>query len=69
VVGAVEASWYGDRQPAPGELAAPVQVVRDGIAAARALTLRERLLPRSVTNGTLLGRRRTRSDQPETTRV
>ena len=49
LVGAVEASWYGDTQPAPGELAGPLRTVRAAIAADRQLTLRERLLPRSVT--------------------
>jgi hypothetical protein len=49
LVGAVEASWYGDTQPAPGELAGPLATVRTAIATERRLTLRERLLPRSVT--------------------
>ena len=48
VVGAVEASWFGDRHPEPGELAGPVRVVRDGIAAGSPVSLRGRLLPRSV---------------------
>ncbi|MFC4943477.1 transglutaminase TgpA family protein [Pseudonocardia sp. GCM10023141] len=55
VVGAVEASWYGDSHPAPGALDEPVRAVQEGIAAGTALSLRERLLPRSVV-GTLLGR-------------
>ncbi|MBW0121169.1 transglutaminase family protein [Pseudonocardia oceani] len=48
VVGAVEASWFGDRHPEPGELAGPVRVVRDGIAAGSPVSLRGRLLPPSV---------------------
>jgi len=49
LVGAVEASWYGGEQPAPGELAGPLGTVRTAIATDRRLSLRERLLPRSVT--------------------
>lgn len=49
LVGAVEASWYGSEQPTAGKLAGPLGTVRAAIAAERRLTLRERLLPRSVT--------------------
>ncbi len=49
LVGAVEASWYGGTQPAPGALAAPLGTVRTAIATDRRLSLRERLLPHSVT--------------------
>lgn len=62
LVGAVEASWYGGVQPEPGELAAPVRTVRAAIAAADELTLRERLLPRSLTRFDLLRRKRTKVD-------
>ncbi|MHA6630129.1 transglutaminase TgpA family protein [Pseudonocardia sichuanensis] len=48
VVGAVEASWYGGTHPAPGRLDEPVRTVAAGIAAGSALSLRGRLLPRSV---------------------
>jgi hypothetical protein len=48
VIGAVEASWYGDTHPRPGELDAPVRAVAAGIATASGLSLRGRLLPRSV---------------------
>lgn len=48
VVGAVEASWFGDRHPAPGALDGPVATVRAGIAAGSPLDARSRLLPRSV---------------------
>jgi len=48
LVGSVEASWYGGGHPAPGELDEPVRVVREAIVAGTPLTLRERLLPRSV---------------------
>ena len=48
VVTAVEASWYGDVHPAPGDLDEPVNAVRAGIAAGGSLSLRGRLLPRSV---------------------
>ncbi|MEJ3658941.1 DUF3488 and transglutaminase-like domain-containing protein [Actinomycetes bacterium KLBMP 9759] len=57
VVGTVEASWYGGAHPAPGELDTPVRTVREGISAGSALTLRERLVPRS-----LLRFRRRRND-------
>ncbi|MDN5749943.1 MAG: transglutaminase-like domain-containing protein, partial [Pseudonocardia sp.] len=50
VVSAVESSWFGDRHPAPHVLGAPVQAVRSGIASGTALTVRARLLPRSVVN-------------------
>ncbi|HET6257266.1 transglutaminaseTgpA domain-containing protein [Pseudonocardia sp.] len=52
VVGAVESSWYGDVHPAPGELQEPVRAVRAGIASESALSLRGRLLPRSVVHRT-----------------
>ncbi|MHA6795332.1 transglutaminase TgpA family protein [Pseudonocardia bannensis] len=58
VVDTVEASWYGGRHPAAGELTAPVQAVRTGITAAGRRTLRETLLPRSVLDRMPLGRRR-----------
>jgi hypothetical protein len=48
VIGAVEASWYGGTHPGPGELDAPVRAVATGIAAGSGLSLRGRLLPRSV---------------------
>jgi transglutaminase-like putative cysteine protease len=48
VIGAVEASWFGGTHPRPGELDAPVRAVAAGIAAGSALSLRGRLLPRSV---------------------
>jgi transglutaminase-like putative cysteine protease len=48
VVGAVESSWYGADHPAPGDLDAPLRTVRTGIAAGSSLSLRGRLLPRSV---------------------
>lgn len=48
VVGAVEASWFGDRHPGPGELTVPVRAVRDAIVAGSPVTLRARLLPPSV---------------------
>jgi hypothetical protein len=48
VVGAVESSWYGETHPEPGELDEPVREVAAGIAAGSALSLRGRLLPRSV---------------------
>jgi hypothetical protein len=52
VVGAVEASWYGGGHPAPGELEEPVRTVRAGIATKGSLSLRGRLLPRSVMHRT-----------------
>ncbi|GEL17196.1 transglutaminase TgpA family protein [Pseudonocardia asaccharolytica] len=53
VVRAVEASWYGQQRPdetpeVAGELGAVVRTVAAGIAAGSRLSLRERLLPRSV---------------------
>jgi transglutaminase-like putative cysteine protease len=48
VIGAVEASWYGGTHPRPGQLDEPVRAVAAGIAAGSALSLRARLLPRSV---------------------
>ncbi|MFC5234062.1 transglutaminase TgpA family protein [Pseudonocardia zijingensis] len=48
VVGAVESSWYGGAHPRPGELDEPVRTVAAGIAAGSSLSLRGRLLPRSV---------------------
>ena len=47
VVGAVESSWYGG-QPTTEDLDEPVRLVRAGIAAGSPLSVRERLLPRSV---------------------
>jgi hypothetical protein len=52
VVTAVEASWYGGAHPEPGDLDEPVRVVRAGIAAGGSLSLRGRLLPRSVMSRT-----------------
>jgi len=48
IVTAVEASWYGGDHPAPGALDGAVRAVAAGIAAGSGLTLRQRLLPRSV---------------------
>jgi hypothetical protein len=48
VVGAIEASWYGGTHPGRGELDEPVRAVAAGIAAGSQLSLRGRLLPRSV---------------------
>lgn len=48
VVGAVEASWYGDAPVEPGVVAEPLRRVRSAIAAGSALSVRNRLLPRSV---------------------
>lgn len=48
VIGAVEASWYGGTHPRPGELDEQVRAVAAGIAAGSKLSLRGRLLPRSV---------------------
>jgi hypothetical protein len=48
IVTAVEASWYGGVHPGPGALDEAVPVVAAGIAAGSGLTLRQRLLPRSV---------------------
>ncbi|MFC5993379.1 DUF3488 and DUF4129 domain-containing transglutaminase family protein [Pseudonocardia hispaniensis] len=57
VVRAVEASWYGDRGPdeipvGAGQLEVAVRTVATGIAAGRGLSLRERLLPRSLLSRT-----------------
>ncbi|MBW0119341.1 DUF4129 domain-containing protein, partial [Pseudonocardia abyssalis] len=62
VVTAIEASWFGDRHPAPAELTGPVRTVRDAIAAGSPLTLRARLLPPSV-----LTRAARPSEEPATT--
>ena len=59
VIGALEASWYGGTHPAPGELDQPVRAVAAGIAAGSGLSLRGRLLPRSVVRRT-----RERRSQP-----
>jgi hypothetical protein len=48
VIGAVEASWFGGTHPGPGALDEPVRAVAAGIAAGSGLSLRGRLLPRSV---------------------
>lgn len=48
VVAAVETSWYGGLHPKPNALAEPVDVVRAGIVTGSPLTVRARLLPRSV---------------------
>lgn len=72
VVTAVEASWYGGVEPAEEELAAPVRTVREAIVAGRALSLRERLLPRSVASREALRRMRRRetpADEETSTRV
>jgi hypothetical protein len=60
VIGAVEASWYGGNHPRPGELDEPVRTVAAGIAAGSGLSLRGRLLPRSVVQ-----RMRERRSQPQ----
>lgn len=49
VVGAVESSWYGGGHPPAGSLDEPLQAVRAGIATGTALSVRQRLLPSSVT--------------------
>lgn len=56
VVGLVEAGWYGGRHPAAGALTEPLAGVLAALAAATPLSLRDRLLPRSV-----LRRRRRRA--------
>lgn len=62
VVGAVEASWFGDEHPAPGWLIGPVQRLRGGIEKGNPLGWRRRLLPRSVTTQAAAAvRRRTRA--------
>ncbi len=48
VVGAVEASWYDEDHSDTGTLAGPFRTVRAGIMTGSALTIRKRLLPRSV---------------------
>ncbi|WP_214405282.1 transglutaminase TgpA family protein [Pseudonocardia lacus] len=48
IVTAVEASWYGDAHPTPATLDAAVRAVAAGIGAGSGLTLRQRLLPKSV---------------------
>jgi hypothetical protein len=48
VVTAVESGWYGGGSPGPGQLDGPVRQVATGIAAGSGLTLRQRVLPRSV---------------------
>ncbi|HLU59035.1 MAG TPA: DUF3488 and transglutaminase-like domain-containing protein [Pseudonocardia sp.] len=67
IISAVEASWYGGRHPGPGELDAPVRAVAAGIAAGSALSLRGRLLPRSVVKHVRERRTRVRAggDRPE----
>jgi transglutaminase-like putative cysteine protease len=67
VVGAVEASWYGGAAPGT-PLAAPVRDVLAGIGADRRPSLRERLLPRSVTRRGLFRRRRPAGPEDEPTR-
>lgn len=47
VVGAVESSWYGG-QLTTEDLDEPVRLVRAGIAAGSPLSVRDRLLPRSI---------------------
>jgi hypothetical protein len=51
VVGAVEASWYGDTHPEPAELAEPLTALLAAVAAGSPLSWRGRLLPRSVLSG------------------
>lgn len=48
LVTAVEASWFGDRHPEPGELTAVLHAVRAAVAAGSPVSPRARLLPRSV---------------------
>ncbi|MHA6622083.1 transglutaminase TgpA family protein [Pseudonocardia sp. DLS-67] len=48
VIGAVESSWYGGTHPGAGELDEPVRAVAAGISAGSGLSLRGRMLPRSV---------------------
>lgn len=48
LVTAVEASWFGDRHPEPGELTAPLLAVRAGVTAGTPVAVRARLLPPSV---------------------
>ena len=58
VVGAVEASWYGDTHLGPGELDEPLTALLAAVAAGTPLSWRGRLFPRSVLSG--LGRRLSR---------
>jgi transglutaminase-like putative cysteine protease len=66
VVAGVESSWYGGRHPEPAELLDPIRTVRAGIAIGSPISLRRRLLPRSLRTGRLritqlrIGRSRTR---------
>jgi hypothetical protein len=53
VVAGVESSWYGGRHPGPAELLAPIRTVRAGIATGSPISLRRRLLPRSLRTGRL----------------
>lgn len=48
VVASVEASWYGGAHPGPGALDTPIRDVQTGIAEGSPLSLRDRLLPRSL---------------------
>jgi transglutaminase-like putative cysteine protease len=48
VVGVVEASWYGGSDPAAGALGEPLAAVVAALATASPLSVRDRLLPRSV---------------------
>jgi len=47
-VGLVEASWYGGIHPDEGVLTEPLAEVVAAVAAASPLSVRERMLPRSV---------------------
>jgi hypothetical protein len=51
VVAGVESSWYGGRHPEPAELLDPIRTVRAGIATGSPISLRRRLLPRSLRTG------------------
>ncbi len=48
VVGVVEASWYGGQHPEPDSLTEPLAGVLTAVAASSPLSVRARLLPRSV---------------------
>jgi transglutaminase-like putative cysteine protease len=48
VVGVVESSWYGGQHPQPGALSEPLAGVLAAVAASSPLSVRDRLLPRSV---------------------
>lgn len=48
VVGVVEASWYGGQHPEPDSLTEPLAGVLNAVAASSPLSVRARLLPRSV---------------------